>query len=223
MSNQPVTAAIVGCGHRGLGYGRYSLRHPEQLRIVAVADPNDIRRAAAAQEFAIPAEMQFRTAEELADGALLIADRGTVSGDYHYYRYAWGANPDEPLVMEAQVKVVSDGSFLIFSNGLAHERLGLWPDRIELYMHKDIRFDMDTTDDFHTYRVETEGADLRVYVDGELRLDAPGSFASGGQGLRQLAFGAANSGMVGEAYWKSVRARLVSQSCRDLVLSVDYP
>ncbi len=68
MSTQPVTAAIVGAGHRGLGYGRYSLSHPEALKIVAVADPNDIRRAAAAKEFDIPAEMQFNTAEEMADG-----------------------------------------------------------------------------------------------------------------------------------------------------------
>jgi len=66
MSLQPVTAAIVGCGHRGIGYGRYAHRHPEQLRIVAVADPNDIRRAAAAQEFQVPPDRQFRTAEELA-------------------------------------------------------------------------------------------------------------------------------------------------------------
>ncbi|MCD6360135.1 MAG: Gfo/Idh/MocA family oxidoreductase [Armatimonadetes bacterium] len=67
MSDNPVTAAIVGCGHRGLGYGRYSLRHPDQLKIVAVADPNDIRRQAAAEEFDVPPDMQFRTAEELAE------------------------------------------------------------------------------------------------------------------------------------------------------------
>jgi len=66
MSGRPVTAAIVGAGHRGVGYGRYSLRHPEQLRVVAVADPNEIRRRAAAELFGIPPEMQFDTAEEMA-------------------------------------------------------------------------------------------------------------------------------------------------------------
>jgi hypothetical protein len=38
-----------------------------------------------------------------------------------------------------------------------------------------------------------------------------------------LAFGAANSGMVGEAYWQQVRARVTGQGCRDLVVSVEYP
>lgn len=67
MSSKPVTAAIVGAGHRGMGYGRYSKSHPEALKIVAVADPNEIRRRAAAEEFEIPAEMQFHTAEEMAE------------------------------------------------------------------------------------------------------------------------------------------------------------
>ncbi|MCD6360239.1 MAG: hypothetical protein J7M38_05180 [Armatimonadetes bacterium] len=163
-----------------------------------------------------------RTEVKTEGDALLIADRGEVSGDYCYYRYAWGAEPGETLVVEAQAKVVSGGSFIIICNGQAQERLGLWPDRVELYMHNDISFKMDTTDDFHTYRIEVTGEDLKVYVDGELRLEAPGSFNKGGSKLKMLAFGAANSTMVGEAWWKSVRARLNSQSCRDLVVSVDY-
>ncbi len=163
-----------------------------------------------------------RTEDALQDGAMLIADRGAVSGDYHYYRYVWGADPSEPVVVEARAKVISGGSFVILMNGVAQERLGLYPDHIELYFNTDIRYDMDTTDDFHTYRIETEGEDLKVYVDGELRLDAPGVYNRGGNGTRQLAFGAANSSAVGEALWQSVRARLASQSCRDLLVSVSY-
>ncbi len=164
-----------------------------------------------------------RTEEKLEDGALFIADRGTVSGDYHYYRYTWGAAPGEPIAVEARVKVVSGSSFVIISDGAAHERLGLWPDHIDLWTNNAIRYDMDTTDDFHTYRIVTEGADLKVYVDGELRLDAAGTFKPAGRTQNQLAFGAANSGMVGEAYWKELRARVVGQGCRDLVVSVKYP
>ncbi len=163
-----------------------------------------------------------RTEERLEDGAMLIADRGTVSGDYHYYRYAWGADQSERVVVEARVKVISGSSFVIVMNGVAQERLGLYPDHIDLYSNRDIRYEMDTTDDFHTYRIVTEGEDLQVYVDGELRLDAPGQYSSGGQGTRQLAFGAANSGWVGEAMWQQVRARLASQSCRDMLVSVTY-
>ncbi len=164
-----------------------------------------------------------RTEEKLEDGALFIADRGTVSGDYHYYRYVWGASPAEPLIVEARVKVVSGSSYVIIGNGVAHQRLGLWPDHIDLWTKRDIRYDMDTTDDFHTYRIVTEGQDLKVYVDGELRLDATGTFTPAGRTQNQLAFGAANSGMVGEAYWQEVRARVTGQACRDLVVSVEYP
>ncbi len=116
-----------------------------------------------------------RTDEELVDGALRIADRGEVAGDYLYYRYAWGADPLGTAVAEARVKVASGSSFVIVTNGVGGERLGLWPDRIELFHHPNLRFKMDTTDAFHLYRMELKGADLKVYVDGQLRIDAPGA------------------------------------------------
>ncbi|MFH1267965.1 MAG: hypothetical protein ABIK89_19785, partial [Planctomycetota bacterium] len=37
----------------------------------------------------------IRTHEELVENALFLADRGEVSGDYLYYRHAWGADPDD--------------------------------------------------------------------------------------------------------------------------------
>ncbi len=43
MPKPPVTAVIIGCGHRGVGYGRYSLTHPDELKVVAIADPDPIR------------------------------------------------------------------------------------------------------------------------------------------------------------------------------------
>ena len=98
-----------------------------------------------------------RTDEAIEDGALRIADRGEVAGDYLYYRYAWGADPQGDAVAEARVKVVSGSSFLIVSNGVGGERLGLWPDRIELFHHRDLQSKLDTTGDFHLYRMELKG------------------------------------------------------------------
>ncbi len=163
-----------------------------------------------------------RTVEELGDGALLIADRGTESGDYLYYRYSWGADPSERVVVEARARAISGSSYLIVGNGVVEDRLGLHPDRIDLWANRDLRYEMDTTDDFHTYRIVMEGRDLQVFVDGELRLDATGRYADGDGRRRQLAFGAANSPMVGEALWSEVRARLASRGCRDVVVSVTY-
>ncbi len=62
----PVSAIIVGAGHRAMLYASYALAHPEALNIVGVADPDPIRRKKAAQQFHIPAEMCFESAQELA-------------------------------------------------------------------------------------------------------------------------------------------------------------
>jgi hypothetical protein len=164
-----------------------------------------------------------RTHEEIVDGALFIADRGEVSGDYLYYRHPWGADPEGEAVVEARVKVASGSSFIIVTNGVSGERLGLWPDRIELFHHRNLQYKMDTTGDFHLYRMELEGRDLRVYVDGELRIDAPGTLTPrSGYSRNEVAFGAANSGMLGEAYWDDVKARATGLACYDLVVSVSY-
>jgi hypothetical protein len=160
---------------------------------------------------------------KLVDGALFIADRGVQPGDYLYYRYAWGAEPGEELVMEARAKVVSGSSWVIFTDGWAQARLGLWSDHIDLWGRSDIRYNMDTTRDFHLYRIVAKGTDLRVYVDGQLRLDGKGAFRPAAAGGRnELAFGASNSADLGEAQWASVRARVRGQVCYDAVLSVEY-
>ncbi len=66
MHPQPLTAVIVGAGHRSVAYASYSKPHPDELRIVGVADPDDNRRQRAAALFDIPGERCYRTAEELA-------------------------------------------------------------------------------------------------------------------------------------------------------------
>ena len=43
MSKQ-ITAIIVGAGHRAILYSLYALEHPDELKIVGVADPDPIRR-----------------------------------------------------------------------------------------------------------------------------------------------------------------------------------
>jgi hypothetical protein len=164
-----------------------------------------------------------RTHEELVDDALFIADRGEVAGDYLYYRYLWGADPGGEAVVEARVKVASGSSFIIVSNGESGERLGLWPDRIELFHHRDVQYKMDTTDEFHLYRLEIAARHLKVYVDGQLRLDAPNALAPrSGYTQNAVSFGAANSPMVGEAYWAALKARATGLACRDLVMSVAW-
>ena len=163
-----------------------------------------------------------RTEEKLENGSLLIADRGEQAGDFHYWRLPWGADPAAESVVEVRAKVVSGSSFVLLSNGESHERLGLWPDHIDLWSNRAIEYKMDTTGDFHVYRIAMKGKDLKVYVDGQLRLDAAGKLKPVANARNEVAFGAANSPQVGEAWWNYVKVRADSQSCSDLVVSVSF-
>ena len=42
-----VTAIVLGYGSRGHGYAKYALKHPEELEIVAVAEPVEAKRESA--------------------------------------------------------------------------------------------------------------------------------------------------------------------------------
>ena len=63
---EPITAVMVGAGHRGFdSYGPYALQHPEELRFVAVAEPDPQRRERFAAAHGIPPERRFAGWEEL--------------------------------------------------------------------------------------------------------------------------------------------------------------
>lgn len=63
---QPITFAVCGFGIRGMeAYSSYQKRHPEQMRITAVADPDPERRQIAQTEYNVPAEHCYTSAEEL--------------------------------------------------------------------------------------------------------------------------------------------------------------
>ena len=63
---QPLEMALLGAGNRGtFAYGPYALMYPNELRFVAVAELDDVKRARFAQAHGIPPERQFRSWEEL--------------------------------------------------------------------------------------------------------------------------------------------------------------
>ena len=79
-----ITAVLVGLGHRGVGYATYADSHPDELQIVGVAEPDEVRRSRYAERFGVPLENCFETAEELAEVARFadIAINGTMD-DIH--------------------------------------------------------------------------------------------------------------------------------------------
>ena len=64
--SKPVTAIIVGAGHRSLIYASLAELYPDKLKIVGVADPDDAHREQAVKRFHIAPDMIFHDAEELA-------------------------------------------------------------------------------------------------------------------------------------------------------------
>ncbi len=73
----PVTAVLIGAGHRGTIYADYAKEHPDELQIVAVADNNSERRRRTARKHKIAAEHCYHdwkevfTKEKLADAVII--------------------------------------------------------------------------------------------------------------------------------------------------------
>ena len=61
-----ITAVLVGLGHRGVGYATYADSHPDELQIVGIAEPDEVRRVRYAERFGISPENCFENAESLA-------------------------------------------------------------------------------------------------------------------------------------------------------------
>ena len=66
MPGGPITLAILGAGNRGRHtYARYALDHPDEARVIAVADPDADRREALAADHGASAHATW---QELLDG-----------------------------------------------------------------------------------------------------------------------------------------------------------
>ena len=59
--------AVVGAGHRSVAYAKYALRHPESMKVTAVADPDPVRRNQFAVTHGIPRENRFESYTDLLD------------------------------------------------------------------------------------------------------------------------------------------------------------
>ena len=66
MAKEPITAVVVGAGHRALAYAAYAKAAPEELRIVGCADPIELRRKQVQELYGLPDDRLYETAEELA-------------------------------------------------------------------------------------------------------------------------------------------------------------
>ncbi|MCI0514629.1 Gfo/Idh/MocA family oxidoreductase [candidate division KSB1 bacterium] len=60
---RPLTAVVLGAGNRGNTYAVYSQKFPEELKIVGVAEPIELRRRRFSEQYQIPRQYQWITWE----------------------------------------------------------------------------------------------------------------------------------------------------------------
>lgn len=86
VATEPAQVLLIGAGDRGKDrYGAYILDHPQRLRIAAVAEPNDVKRAQVAKAHQLSEDAQYTDWQPLlaatpkAQGVII-----ATSDDLHY-------------------------------------------------------------------------------------------------------------------------------------------
>src|SRR5919197_5867746 len=86
MSSDMIDLVMVGAGGRGYGaYGAYARAHPDEVRFVAVAEPDPQRRARFANAHRIPQERQFESWQDLAAHAQMAPAAVNATMDRAHY------------------------------------------------------------------------------------------------------------------------------------------
>jgi hypothetical protein len=137
---------------------------------------------------------------------------GTYSTDsYNYYRQAADLSNETGTTLEARLKVVSGqplttraiGNNISIFDDARKIRLAIFPDGIRLG-DCDVcdEYEMDTTDDFHVYRLTLLGDTAKAYVDGVVRLSGA---AVTNLAWTEIWFGNDWMGAPDEGFWDYVR------------------
>lgn len=164
-----------------------------------------------------------KNAATFQDGVLHLVDGSTAPGSTLLYQAHWNADPEGAAECEGELKLIAAsagpcGMCLDVANGVHEESLSFYPDRIVLGT-AGLSYSMDTTGDFHTYRVRIAGNDIRVFVDGKLAIDGTGKFTQAVQNARNVCeFGAGSSAATGEAVWRRMRCQYRALAESEIVI-----
>ena len=84
MPQHPPTLAVIGAGGRGTTYSSWVGEHPERAKIVAVAEPNEVRRRRLAAAHDIPPERCFASWQELVAAGRVAEAAIVATQDAHH-------------------------------------------------------------------------------------------------------------------------------------------
>ena len=146
---------------------------------------------------------------KLEPGRLHIVDGGTKQGQLQFVSFPWRAQAELPHSVEARVKVIAcsgpAGVVLLAADGVREIGLTLYPGRVEVH-RLGVRAKVNLADDWHAVRIEMQGDDAVIRVDGEVVLDLTGkSTWEAHHGRNLIGFGSLSSPATGEAWWDRVR------------------
>lgn len=117
----------------------------------------------------------------------------------------WSADAIQGFTIEAKLQVLNGGSLDLGGIGLwgraptSQANLIFHTSGIEEY-YSGNRYLMDTTDNFHKYRISVQGFSYEIFVDDVLRL----SGSTGSSSANQMLFGDGSGGATGEVLWDCV-------------------
>jgi photosystem II stability/assembly factor-like uncharacterized protein len=154
-----------------------------------------------------------------ATGLKLSDDSRTDTGSF---RATWKPQPDRELIVEARVKVIAttgstkpegtsvwpwrDGSpaCVHVSDGRRQEGLALATNRAMTFGDRVAL--LDTTNDFHVYRLVFRGNDVAMEIDGKSTIAGQGAFARpADSGEAFIQFGSTAKSATGSAEWSYVK------------------
>ncbi|CAG8500992.1 1659_t:CDS:10 [Gigaspora rosea] len=107
---RPITISIVGAGQRGSGYAYYTILEPQWAKVVAVAEPVDIRRNSMVKLYNIPEENVFKDWREMIERPKL-SDAVVIAtlDDLHVEPAVAFANKKYNILLEKPMAITVEG------------------------------------------------------------------------------------------------------------------
>lgn len=121
----PIPVVLIGAGQRGTeAFASYALRRPEEIRVVAVADPNETRRTRVAEAHQIPLKRRFRNWQDLLDNPLMGEAALVCTPDEIHVAPAIGAmEAGYHVVLETPAAQTPEGCFQLVQAAEARHKL----------------------------------------------------------------------------------------------------
>ena len=104
-TEHPVEVIIIGCGNRGKVYAKYAEKFPQGMKVVGVADMQDIRRDWMGDKHNVPANMRFKDFHEVFASKKKLADAVIIAtpDNLHYEPAMMALNLGYDLLLEKPV------------------------------------------------------------------------------------------------------------------------